>query len=169
MRTRTRPSFQRLGRRGVAAIEFALLMPALMAVLLMCIEFGWQLAVGAALDYGAQRAARLGTVGSAVANGATASDGARKLAIRGVVLSTTGGVLQDSRLGEVTTQSFAGFSTASGGTNGPGAGKQVVQYQLSYVQPFLTGSLAETMTGRKSITHTSTVVLANEPFPDAPK
>lgn len=166
MRMRT----QRLGGRGASTLEYALLMPAVFTVFLVCIEFGWQLAVGAALDYGAQRAARLGTVGSAVANGATAPDGARKSAIRAIVLNSTAGVLQDTRLGEIATKNYAGFGAAGGkGADGPGAGSQVVQYQLSYVQPFVTGSLAETIMGRPSITHTSTVILANEPFPEAPK
>ena len=165
-----RTTAKRLGVRGASAIEFALLLPALLAILLMCVEFGWQLAVGATLDYGAQRAARLGTVGSVVANGATAPDPARRSAIRAAVLNATTGVLQDSQLGEVTTKSFAGFAAAgSKGKDGPGTGKEVVQYQLSYVQPFLTGSLAAAMTGRPSITHTSTVTLANEPFPEASK
>lgn len=160
---------RRLGLRGTSALEFALLAPSVVMVILVCLEAGWQIAVGAALEYGAQRAARLGVVGSVVANGATAPDQARKSAIRALVLTSTGGMLHDSQLADISTQSFAGFSAAGGnGTSSPGAGGDVVRYKLTYVQPFIMGPLAETMTGLKSIEHTSTVVLTNEPFPKAP-
>ncbi len=166
---RRRPPRPGLGLRGTSALEFAMLVPAVVTVILLCLECGWQLAVGAALDYGAQRAARLGAVGSVVANGATAPDQARKSAIRALVLSSTGGLLLDQRLGDVTTTSFAGFSAAKGkGADSPGAGGDVVRYQLTYVQPFITGPLVEALTGLQSIVHISTVFLPNEPFPKAP-
>lgn len=170
---RVRPRLPRaggVGKRGTTALEFALLGPALVTAIFLGVEIGQQVAVGAALDYGAQRAARLGAIGNIVPNGETASDAARKDAVIATVLSSTGGLLQGCQALEVVVASYGGFAaTTAEGASGPGTGGQVVRYQLKCRQPFMSVQLVKTLTGLENINHVSTVYMANEPFPDKPK
>lgn len=152
---------------GNSALEMALLGPLLVTVLLMVFEVGYQCAVAAALDYGAQRAARIGITGGATGNGPPATSGQRQTAIRTAVLNFAGGLLADPKL-TVTQSSFGSFAAASANlapSSGPGSAGQVVRYDLTYVQPLLTGPFAASIFGRTEFIHSTSLTVVNEQFP----
>lgn len=161
------PARRRRHDAGNSGLELALLGPLLVTVLLMVFEVGYQCAVAAALDYGAQRAARIGITGASTANGPVASNGQRQTAIRNAVLNFAGGLLQDPQF-TLTQSSFGSFAAASanlGPSSGPGAAGQVVRYDLTYVQPLLTGPFAASLFGRTEFVHSTTLTVVNEQFP----
>lgn len=158
---------ERRGRcAGGTALEFAVVASALIALTLLVLETGWQLAIGAALDYGARAASRFGITGAAAPPGMTPVPASRADALRAVVIQAAGGLLLDSRLtlNETSYASFGAIGTPQAGTPGAGTGGQIVEYNLSYTQPFLTG-LAAAVTGSASVVHTASVIVVNEPFP----
>ena len=141
--------------------------PLLVTLVLMVFEVGYQGAVAAALDYAAQRAARLGITGAVSANGPVASDAQRTAAIRSTILNFGLGLLTDAQL-TVTESSFSSVAAASANSSGvtsPGSGGQVVRYDLSYAQPLLTGSFAATLLNRTQFVHTTSLLVVNEQFP----
>ena len=159
---------RRRGRRGATAAEFALL--AVPAILLTYagLEAAWQVATLAALDHAALRASRFGATGADAPPGRSGAPNCRSAVIPWFASSVTGGFLKPDRL-TVTTDSYAGFSAAldrTGGTRGPGLGKQVVTYTLTYRQPWLAGGLAPLVTGVGEMTHRATITIKNEPFED---
>lgn len=148
----------RRGRRGVAALEFALCALPLLALLTLAVEAGWQLAINAALENGARRASRLGLTGSMPAGGT------REQAITRAVLEAAP-ILQAGRL-EVTLRAYPGFAALSqpgAGQAGAGAAGQVVEYRLTYQQPVL-GPLARAFWGA-TVEHAAVTLVQNEAFP----
>ena len=167
-----------LGRRGTSALEFAFLAPVFLLMALGVIEVGLQGAVSAALNIGARSASRLGItggVGASGTNGAVASDSARVSAVKSAVLTASGGLLQDGRL-TVTQQTFNTIADAAAGQNaasGPGGAGRFVRYTLTYLQPTFAGDWNKILSGLfhtsasipATFTHTSTILVTNEPFP----
>ncbi len=150
------------------AVEFALAGGAFVALLLLTAEVGWQMAIDLALDYGARAASRFGVTGAAMPPGITPPPATRADAIAQLVISTTGGLLLTSRLtmSETSYGAFSSIGNASAATPGPGTAGQVVQYTLSYAQPFIT-PLAAVVIGNPTLIHHATVVVLNEPFPSS--
>lgn len=149
-------------------MEFALVAPALLALVWLLIECGMQLATQAALDYGARQASRFGMTGAAVPPSLAAESPppTRAQAIVQLVVQAGGGLINASRL-NVTVQSYAGFGSvgqSGSATAGPGGSGSVVQYQLSYLQPYFT-SYAAAVIGAAFQLHTASVLVQNEPYP----
>lgn len=158
--SRLRLRLPRLGRDGTTSLEFALVGPVLVFLVVMIVELSWQLTTDLALNLGAIIGSRYGTIGS----GADAN-GSRDASVRNAVISIAGGVLQSSQL-TLTDQNYANaqaYATGGSSTGGSGATGTFVVYSLSYQQPFLTGIPSLFLSGT-SITHTTTVVVQNEPF-----
>lgn len=183
---------RRRDRRGSAAIEFAIVASAFLALLMAVIETGYQFAVGAALDHGAREASRFaagglldtGTDPPPPPPGETAAAAAaRREAVRAnrwaevqdLVVASSGILLDRTRLSlraenyneGAIGAAFPAAGTAQGiapGDNDPGASGQVVFYALTYRQPLLTPFARATL-GRSEIEHSVTLVLKNEPFP----
>ena len=133
-----------------------------MLLVFMIFEIGFQLTVGAALEYGVHRAGRL----SIIEASASASGMARASTLKTAVLAATGGLLQEARL-TVTPLSFdhvASMGAEAQANVGPNASKKIMRYELTYTQPLLTGSLAEVALNSSELTHSSTVVVVDEPF-----
>jgi hypothetical protein len=134
-------------------------------LLFTIIEAAWQLAIGAALDHGASEATRFGITGAAVPPGMFPPPATRDAAILAVVIDAAGGMLQIQQL-TLVIKSYPNFSSvgqAQTATAGAGTSGQIVQYTLTYRQPFLT-SLAATIVGSAEIVHRAVVTVQNEPF-----
>lgn len=164
---------RRLGGRGVAAAEFALIAIPFFIVIIGCMEVGWQLATGAALDHAALRASRYGITGSDTPP-AWMTDGqqdvptCRSQNLPWLVTRSTGGLLRSANL-TVTTANWSNVATVSGtGTENAGTGGRIVAYTLAYQQPFITGIVGTTLFGGTSLTHRAFLMVKNEPFENAP-
>ncbi len=152
-----------LGKRGVSAVEFALTASIFMGLMLLTMEVCYDLAVGAALDYGAWAASRFGTTGSLTAPGLATAD--RSSSIQALVIQNSGLLLSSTNLtvAESAYSNFGAASAQAGASGGAGTSGQVVAYTLTYSQPFLT-PIAAVLAGATNLIHTSTVVVLNEPF-----
>lgn len=152
-----------LGARGMVAIEFAMVSAAFFTMLLLTMEVCYDLAIGAALDFGARAASRFGTTGAVAVAGSTETS--RVASITSIVIQTAGGLLSASNLQmtEASFQDLAGLNSGTPGVDGPGAASQFVVYTLTYTQPYLTG-LTVGLTGHAALIHTSSLVVLNEPF-----
>ena len=152
---------RRLGDRGASALELALLGPPFMLLVLMIFEIGFQLTVSAALEAGVHQAGRRSIVDAGVS-----STTVRATALKTAILAASGGLLEEGRL-TVTPVSFdhvASTGAEAKASAGSAALKRNTRYELTYVQPLLTGNLAETALNKAVITHKSTVVVVDEPL-----
>ena len=161
---------RRLGRRGVAATEFALISIPFFIMILASLETAWQLATGAALDHAALRASRYGVTGSNSppswqTTGQQNVPTCRSQNIAWLVSQSTGGMLRPDNL-TITTATWSGVSGAGTGTGtaGAGGGGQIISYTLSYRQPFITGIVARSVFGADAFTHQAFLMVKNEPF-----
>ena len=158
-------------RRGSSALEFAVVGSALILLVIAIIESFLQLAVSAALEFSALRASRFGITGVNTVRGFTAAQlpsTCRSQIIPWIVNYATGGFLRSANL-TVTMNVYstlAAGEAGTGGTTGAGAGGAIVGYRLDYSQPLLT-PLARVVIGRNSVTHTTTLLVKNEPFENA--
>jgi Flp pilus assembly protein TadG len=169
-------SARRLGERGVSSVEFAILAPVFLTLVLATIELGWQISVASALDFGARAAGRAGITGTA--SGVQDTAAKREDAIRKAVLAWSGSFLSDSQLLPLCEKNYDTIDNArndtarctsnASGTFGAGNGRQYVRYSLTYNSPLLTegitGGLVSAALGRSSFTFNSTVLVTNEPF-----
>lgn len=155
-------------RRGTTALEFAIVGPVFIALMLMAFDFAVQLAVDLALNYGTAAAARYAITGAITGtSGSGGSNATNNAAIANVIVSSTGGWLNLSRV-MVTATSYANPGSYAAGTGkvsgSNGVGGNVVVYSISYTQPFLTGMAALVGSTSTSITHQTTIVVQNEPY-----
>jgi Flp pilus assembly protein TadG len=152
-------------RSGAAAVEFAVIGMAFVALLLLAMEVGWQMVIDSALGVGARSASRFGTTGAAVAQGVIPPPTDRNTSITDLVILNSGNLLQPSHL-QIAEASYASFAAIAGGagTAGPGSASQVVQYTFTYTQPYLT-PIAATITGQSQVVHSLQITVLNEPFP----
>ena len=160
------PAILAKARDGATAVEFGLVALGFLTLLVMVIELSWQIATGAALDYGAREASRFAVTGSCTPPGVTVvSPTNRSGLIRAVVSQSTGNFIAASTLNisSAAYNSFGNYQNAANGTASGGLGGNTVAYTLSYAQPYLTG-LAQSILGKASFTHVITIVVQNEPF-----
>ncbi len=169
-------------RRGVTALELALVSPVLIAGMIALAEVSYTLTVDGLLNHAARAAARSGFTGE-LAAGFTD----RRAQICDTVHRLTHRVLDQRRL-SVRSHSYASF-TALGQINGGippstaltdlncgsanwdagqtgtalGGSGQVVVYALRYTQPTLTG-LGAVVLGRTEMVHEARLAVRNEPF-----
>ena len=151
-----------LGRRGGAVLEFALVGPVVITLLVGLLELGLQLMTGAMLDYGVRMAARWGVTGRATPDGSS-----REAYIRSQILAATGGFLKTGQLSVTLTaySSWANAMARTGATGGPGGSGAVVSYSVSYAQPVMTPP-AVALLGRREFRHTDVLMVKNEPYPN---
>jgi hypothetical protein len=113
-----------------------------------------------------REASRFGVTGAAYPPGMSANPPqSREDAITAIIAYYGAGLIDQGRL-RVTLTVYPSFGAVGqgGGTSGAGGPGDVVQYQVTYTQPFLT-SLAASIAGTSSLQHSSTTVVKNEPFP----
>ncbi len=155
-------------RSGTTALEFAIVGPVFIIVLLMVFEFAMQLAVDLALNYGTGAAARYAVTGAVTGtSGSQGSNNTNNIAIRNIIVSSTGGLLNPNRV-MVTATSYANPSSYAAGTGqvsgSNGSSGSVVVYSITYNQPFMTGLPTLVGSTTTSITHQATVIVQNEPY-----
>ncbi|HWT10954.1 MAG TPA: TadE/TadG family type IV pilus assembly protein [Roseomonas sp.] len=167
------PWSRRLGRRGAAATELAIISIPFFVAVIGCMEVAWQLATGAALDHAALRASRYGVTGSDTppswqTSGQENVPTCRSQNIAWLVTQSTGGLLKSANL-TITTTNWSNLAAAGSGTGatGAGTGGQIISYTLTYRQPFITGIVASTLFGGNAFTHQAFLMVKNEPFENA--
>lgn len=139
-------------------MELGLLGPPFLLLVFMMFEIGFQLTVSAALEFGVHQAGRRSMVETDTSNTT-----ARASALKAAVLAASGGLLEGARL-TVTPVNFDHVaSTGAEARAGSAPLKRNMRYDLTYDQPLLTGSLAETALNSSVFTHKSTVVVVDEP------
>lgn len=165
----------RLGRRGVAATEFALVSIPFFIICIGIMEVGWQLATGAALDHSALRASRFGITGSNTpptwqTQNQQNLPTCRSDNIRWLISESTGSLIKNNSNLLITTASWSGVngSGTGTGTSGAGVGGQIVSYTITYTQPFITGVVATRLWGGTGFTHRAFLMVKNEPFENVP-
>lgn len=154
-----------LGRRGNAAIEFGIIAPVMIVLMIMVMELGIQLMVGAMLDYGVRMSSRWGVTGEAAPAGRT-----REQHIQSLITGASGDFLQAARL-NLTVSSYGAWPANGGlagaGTRGAGAASTVVTYTATYRQPYMTG-LPASLGMPASVLHRTATIVNNEPYPTTP-
>ena len=158
-------------RSAAAVAEFAVISLALISLVVFLIEGSFQLLTAAVLQYGMREAARFGITGAAYPPSMAADPPAsREAAITQIITTSAMGLINPSYL-SVTLTTYSGFNTVGvvgQGTAGAGGSGAVVQYQVSYYQPWLlsgAGYLPVTATGLSGITYSLSTVVQNEAYP----
>lgn len=137
-------------KRGVAAIEAALLLPVCLILFLVLVEIGWQTVTSFVFQNGVQNAARFLETG--YTNDGQNNSGSSCVPLQDFLQTLVGQESSGVVVGtKVTIQSLgAGASAAN-----------TVIYQFSYKQPFLT-SLIAMMANDTGWTHTEKVLVHDE-------
>jgi Flp pilus assembly protein TadG len=157
---------KRARNAGAVAVEFAIIGTVFVSLLLLAMEAGWQMVIEAALGAGGRAASRFGTTGTLVAAGVSPPPTTRDGSILQLVLLNSGGLLQPTLL-TIAETSYANFADAKANvhpTGGAGNASQVVQYNFTYKQPYLT-PMAIAITNQDFLLHSLAVTVLNEPFP----
>lgn len=152
-------------RSGDTIVEFAVVGSVMISLMLLMLETGWQMATETALAYGARTASRFGITGQTTVPGLNPQPATRAAAIQYLVTARTAGIINPDTV-SVSTKSYgsaAEYGNASQMTAGPGSGGSIVEYDVTYTQPFLT-PIAVAITGETGVTHHATVIVQNEPF-----
>ena len=165
VRLKSWPKLHRLkgDRRGATAIEFALVANVFVVLVFLMLEASWMMVIEMAINDAAQEASRLGSLGTLPATGT------REDAIKAAVVTRAAGLLTSDYL-TITMQSYGSIYNyghhAANATQTPGAGsgRQLVQYVVAYAQPLLTPLASTVLGGRTSFTHSTTIMVQNEPF-----
>ena len=178
-----------LSRRGTTALEFALVAPLLVLLVVATVEFSYALTVQNLLELAARKASRTGVTGSAAPAGMT-----REEMLRNLVVETGLGLIDPARL-TIEMTAYNGFASigvpepcrdldgngicdageaftdvngngrwdADQGASSAGVGGQVVIYTLNYTSLPLTGVVAG-LVARAPLAYSARVVVRNEPF-----
>ena len=145
-----------LGEAGAAIVEFAMIVPVVITLMLGLIETGLLLTAQGILDGAATSAARLGSTGY------TKAGVDRSTFLANYVSSQAYGLIDPARL-QVRAKSYSNVSSIGQqgqGTVGYGGPNDVVVYSLTYpwtgITPFLAAAFG-------NITLNATVTVRNEP------
>lgn len=150
-------------RCGAAAVEFAIVAASFIVVLLAIVEFGWQLAVAGALDFGLREASLFCAAGSAC-------DGDQLAAMivrRGVILDPARlGVRGEAFAFEGSGPPTAACTFPSPGERGvaPPQPAELSRYCITYRQPWFTPLGRLWSGGEAFLDHRAQAVVRNEPF-----
>lgn len=153
----------RVDRRGSVALEFALVVNVFVLFVFLMIEASWMMTVEGAMNDAAREASRFGSLGTLPAKGS------REDAIKDAMVTHAAGLLASNYLA-VTMQSYGsvydyGHHAANATqTSGAGSSRQLVQYVITYSQPLLTPFASVALGGQKIFTHSTTLMIQNEPF-----
>jgi hypothetical protein len=140
---------------------------AVLAGLIGTVEVAWQSTVAAALDRATLRASRFGVTGQATRPNAPADLTCRSQTIRWLVANATGSILTAERIQVTTAAHDSPSDMGQTPTPGAGTGGQVVTYDVTYIEPFLTGAWLRVIGGPEHLVHRAVVVVKNEAFDNA--
>lgn len=173
------------GQKGSVAVEFALVAPVVVILIIGVIEVATAMAVSTFLEGGLREASRFGVTGSQGAGGRLARI-QQIMADHSFGLITANDIALDTRVygsfAQIGDEEYTdtngdgayspgepfidrngnGAWTPDSGTPGLGQGNDIVVYRASYDWGFLTGLLRPVM--GNSITFTSAIAVRNEPF-----
>lgn len=132
-------------KRGVAALEAALLLPVCMVMIFAIVETGWQLVTEMVFQNGVETAARYLETGYTDSGDANSGQNCQPLMsfLQTLVSEQAPGIVQS-----------ANVSISTDGTSVNGA----IPYTFTYTQPFLT-SWAGMVTNRSGWSHTEKVLV----------
>ncbi len=149
---------------GASALEFALVGPLLISLLIGIAEFGRVVTTEILLQGAARDASRYGATGSVIPGQPPLSEAARETQIKNIIARETAGLVDMTKLGIAMT-AYGDFSDIgnSPGQKGAGGSDDVVLYTLTYDQPLIT-SLFAGLVKMGAIHHQASVVVRNEPF-----
>ena len=172
--TRVRTLCGRLDDRGNALIEFAIVGPTCLLLLLVIFELGYMILVQSVLDSSARDAARMIRTGQVQASGNAQTSFQNQLCADTGWLISCGSMIYQAQV-------FSNWSAAQNGLNQPpqrdalgnlvstgfnaGSSKDIVAVQVSYNYKFFTLWVSSYLGGStQSAFLMSTVVFQNEPF-----
>jgi Flp pilus assembly protein TadG len=139
--------------RGASLVEFAIVFPVLITILLTTIELGIMLAIKVNLQSCVQMGAFYGEAGRYTSGSSPTA------AATAIMTSGASGMLNPSNL-TITIQSFPTFSAASGGgggSAGTGSEGQVGMYKMTYAYSPSSPLVAAFFGATKSLTATTYV------------
>jgi Flp pilus assembly protein TadG len=172
--SRARQYFRKLGERGVTTVEFAILGPVFLLLVLAVFELGYMVFVQSVLDSSARTAARLVRTGQAQASGNAQTYFQTALCNGASSVIGCGNLIYQ-------VQEFASWSATQTALNTPpkrdkngnlvtvgftaGNCGQIEAVQVTYNYKFFTPWIAQKLGGStQSAFLMSTVVFQNEPF-----
>lgn len=149
---------------GASAVEFALVGPLLIALLIGMAEFARVATTQVLLEGAARDASRYGITGSTTPGLPPMSQAEREAQIKNVIAKETVGLVDMTKI-TIQIKAYSDFDDVGspGGKDGAGAADEVVVYTLTYDQPLIT-SLFAGLVKRSAIRHEARVVVRNEPF-----
>lgn len=142
---------------GSTVVEMALIVPAMVMLLLVVVEFGIMFTAQGLLDTAALRASRTGSTGFSP-NGST-----REAYIRNFIADQAFGLLKADKIGIAATaySSFDDIGKQGKGTSGFGTSGQVVEYKLSYPWKGITPLVSWLVTSR-TVNLSASLAVRNE-------
>lgn len=155
-------------RRGMAALEFALLIPLLLTMFMMIIEMGLLLLTQSALDIATRNAARLIETGQVQqAGGSDALFRSALCQVFSTSLMNCDGLVWTVASGSSFTTLYANQnngSTAPQSSFSPGVAGDRVVVQVYYTQPLVLPLVAELLSGNGNPMLTSVTAFQNEVY-----
>lgn len=148
-------------------VEFAMVVPVVVGVLMGGVEVAWQYVASVALENAALTAARVGSLGRKNADGTR--DGSACLSeVKAAAIEASAGLLSSARLTLTPTQysKASDLAARTGGSAGTGVAGGFVEYRLVYQQPLLFFGRTAVFSG-SSVTHEVRAAVMNEPYPNA--
>jgi Flp pilus assembly protein TadG len=121
-------------KEGVSIVEFAILAPVFIFLMVGVVQLGFILVIQNALDAGVREAGRYGITGQ-VASGSTKEDSIKNRIIQ-TIKNYSGGIVDTTKI-KIYASSYADLSsnqklTSSGGSNNFGGSGTIVNYLVTY-------------------------------------
>lgn len=155
-------------RRGSTTLEMAFVFIPFVILMIGIVETAWQFTTASMLDAAALRASRFGAVGREPPPGVPNTITCREQYIPLFITNSSNNFLKDRQL-NVATTSFGGVVMGGSGTSGAGRAGQIVRYDITYTQPFITGAWLTLFGGPTQLTHRAAIIIKNEPFENEPR
>jgi hypothetical protein len=155
-------------RRGSTTLEMAFVFIPFVILMIGIVETAWQFTTGSMLDAAVLRASRFGAVGLEAPVGVPNTITCREQYIPLFITNSSNNFLKRPQL-NVTTTSFGSVTMGGTGTNNAGLAGQIVRYDVTYTQPFITGAWVTLIGGPTQLTHRAAIVIKNEPFENVPR
>lgn len=148
-------------RKGIAAVEMALLLPVFFFMLIGVIEMSLMFTAQQLLENASFNASRLAKTGY-VSSGSTQMQTIMQVLTQ--ELQSYGTFINTGNITLSGTAYNSFSSIGTGGTTGLGAAQQIVVYTVSYPWKLMTPMMGAVVGTGGIVTLTSTIVVRNEPY-----
>ena len=150
------------GRRGVTAVEMALIAPVFFTMLMGIVEMGLMFGAQQLLENATYNTSRLAKTGY-VANGQTQSQTVNQILT--TELQSYGSLISMTNV-TMTETDYNSFSSAAagGGATGYGTQQQIVVYTVTYPWKLFTPMISALIGTGGVVNLISTIVVRNEPY-----